>query len=171
MKHLLYLCLAVVVSLNVSAADATNDVKAVQGNWKPVKAELAGQPLPDAVLKIISLKLADGKYEALVGAVPDCGTYTIDAASQPKGMSITGTEGPNQGKTFPAIYELDGDTLRICYDLSGAKRPAEFKTVAGTQLYLVTYQRKQRVEHPDHAPDLNFKKAKAESNAAQKNLL
>lgn len=29
----------------------------------------------------------------------------------------------------------------------------------------------QRAEHPDHAPDLNFKKAKAESNAAQKQLL
>jgi hypothetical protein len=30
---------------------------------------------------------------------------------------------------------------------------------------------KQRAEHPDHAPDLNFKKARAESNAAQKPLL
>ncbi len=30
---------------------------------------------------------------------------------------------------------------------------------------------KQRAEHPDHQPDLNFKKAKAESNAAQKSLL
>ncbi len=30
---------------------------------------------------------------------------------------------------------------------------------------------KHRAEHPDHAPDLNFKKAKAESNAAQKDLI
>ena len=30
---------------------------------------------------------------------------------------------------------------------------------------------KQRAEHPDHQPDLNFKKAKAECNAAQKNLI
>ena len=30
---------------------------------------------------------------------------------------------------------------------------------------------KQRAEHPDHAPDLNFKKAKAESNAAQRELI
>jgi hypothetical protein len=30
---------------------------------------------------------------------------------------------------------------------------------------------KQRAEHPDHAPDLNFKKAKSESNAAQKKLI
>ena len=29
----------------------------------------------------------------------------------------------------------------------------------------------QRAEHPDHQPDLNFKKAKAEANAAQKDLI
>lgn len=31
--------------------------------------------------------------------------------------------------------------------------------------------KKQRSEHPDHQPDLNFKKVKAESNAAQKDLI
>ena len=30
---------------------------------------------------------------------------------------------------------------------------------------------RQRAEHPDHQPDLNFKKAKAEKNAAQKELI
>ena len=30
---------------------------------------------------------------------------------------------------------------------------------------------KARAEHPDYEPDLNFKKAKTESNAAQKNLI
>jgi len=99
--------------------------------------------MAEAVLKIISLRLDDGKYEVFVGDRPDKGTYTLDSTSKPKGMTITGTEGPNQGKTFPAIYELKGDTLRICYDLSGAKRPTEFKSVVGTKLYLVTYNRKK----------------------------
>jgi uncharacterized protein (TIGR03067 family) len=94
-------------------------------------------------LKIISLKLDNGRYEVFVGDKPDRGTYTVDSTTQPMGMTITGTEGPNNGKTFPAIFELKGDTLRICYDLSGAKRPTEFKSIAGTQLYLVTYNRKK----------------------------
>jgi uncharacterized protein (TIGR03067 family) len=94
-------------------------------------------------LKSISLKLDHGKYEVFVGGNPDRGTYIIDSASKPKSMTIPGTEGPNHGKTFPAIYELKGDTLRICYDLSGAKRPTEFKSVAGMKLYLVTYNRKK----------------------------
>ena len=99
--------------------------------------------MAEAVLKIISLKLDNGKYEVFVGDQPDRGTYTLDSTTQPRSMTIAATEGPNRGKTFPAIYELKGDTLRICYDLSGAKRPTEFKTVAGTKLYLVTYNRKK----------------------------
>src|SRR5271165_1137422 len=114
------------------------DSKVVQGVWKPLKAELGGQPMPEEVLKMITLKLQDGRYVVSVGGQLDKGTCTIDGSTQPKGMTITGTDGPNQGKTFPAIFELEGNTLRICYDLSGKRRPAEFKSVAGTKLYLVT---------------------------------
>ncbi len=143
MKNILCTCLGLASLLTGFAADAADDAKAVQGSWKPVKAELAGQPMADAVLKSISLKLDNGKYEVLVGETPDKGTYTLDSRSKPRSMVITGTDGPNQGKTFPAIYELKGDTLRICYDLSGVKRPTEFKSIAGTKLYLVTYNRQK----------------------------
>jgi uncharacterized protein (TIGR03067 family) len=149
-KYLLCLCLCVGASLHAFAAGSTDDAKTIQGSWKPVTAELAGQPMTDTVLKSISLKLDNGKYEASVGGQSDKGAYTLDSAAKPKGMTITGTAAPNSGKTFPAIYELKDDTLRICYDLSGAKRPTEFKTAAGTQLYLVTYNRKKEQFISDH---------------------
>ena len=127
------------------AARATDDLKAMSGTWKPTQAELAGQPMPPPVLKSITLKIDGLGYEVIVmtekGPSPDRGTIKLDQAATPKGMTVTGVEGPNAGKTFPAVYELAGDTLRICYDLSGAKRPTEFKTAPGTLLYLVTYQR------------------------------
>jgi uncharacterized protein (TIGR03067 family) len=142
----LVLVLGVTVIALAAAPEGADEAKTLQGTWLPTKAELGGQPMPEAVLKTIRLVLDDGKYTAYVGEEPDKGTYTLDAGSTLKGMTITGTEGPNHGKTFPAIYELgrddNGDTLRICYDLSGAKRPTEFKSVAGTKLYLVTYRRK-----------------------------
>jgi uncharacterized protein (TIGR03067 family) len=143
MKQILCIYLTVAASLTAFAANPPADAKAVQGSWTPVKADLGGQPMTEAVLKSISLKLDNGKYEVSVAGAPDKGTYTIDSTSKPKGMTITGTEGPNNGKTFPAIYELKGDTLRICYDLSGAKRPTEFKSIEGTRIYLVTYNRKK----------------------------
>lgn len=133
--------LLLAAALQASAAEPRNDAKALQGNWKPITAAIAGQPMPDQVIKTISLKLDNGKYEVYVGEHPDRGTYTIDSEANPKKMTVTGTDGPNHGKTFPAIYELKGDTLRICYDLSGAKTPTQFKSTPGTKLYLVTYHR------------------------------
>src|SRR2546430_688318 len=100
MKQILCICLAVAASLTAFAASSPDDAKAVQGNWKPVKAELAGQPMTDTFLNSISLKLDNGKYEAVVGGNPDKGTYTLDSTSKPGGMTVTGTEGPNHGKTF-----------------------------------------------------------------------
>jgi len=132
-----------VVPFVVVTAAEPDDGKAMQGTWTPVMAELAGQATPEAALKIIVLKLADGKYEVSVGGKLDRGTCTLDTTANPKGMTLVGTEGPNQGKTFRCIYELEGETLRVCYDLSGMKAPAEFKTAPGTRLYLVTYTRKK----------------------------
>ena len=138
-------CILMIASATATAfaADTAPDIKPFQGTWIPTKAELGGQPMPDAVLKTITLKLTNNEYDVTVtGERPDHGTWTIDTSAKPKGMTITGVNGPNAGKTFPSIYELEGDTLRICYDLSGAKRPTEFKSVPGTKLYLVTYKRK-----------------------------
>jgi uncharacterized protein (TIGR03067 family) len=137
-------CIALVLAVVVSAFAADiSDSKAIEGTWLPVKAELGARPMPDAVLKTISLKMEDGRYEVMADGHPDNGTYSLNTTSTPKGMTVVGTDGPNKGKTFPCIYELSGDTLRICYDLSGKKQPADFKTVAGTKLYLVTYKRKK----------------------------
>ena len=142
MKHTFLIGLVLAISLRAATA-ADSDAKAIQGNWKPVTAKLAGQHMAETVLQTISMKLEKGKYEVIADGHPDRGTYTLEASTKPKGMTVTGTDGPNQGKVYPCIYELKGDTLRICYDLSGTKRPTAFDSVAGTKLYLVTYARKK----------------------------
>jgi uncharacterized protein (TIGR03067 family) len=69
------------------------------------------------------------------------GTSKADATVTPKTLDVMGNSGPNKGKTLKAIYELDGDKLKVCYDLSGSARPTEFKTSAGTQQFMVTYKK------------------------------
>ena len=139
-KYILSICLVFAVSLVTFAADVP-DAKSIQGDWKPVKAELGGLAMADEVLKTISLKIGEGTYEVNVGNSPDKGTVTEDSSTKPKSMTVTGTEGPNKGKTFPCIYELKGDTLRICYDLSGVKRPTEFKSEAGSENFVNVHKR------------------------------
>jgi uncharacterized protein (TIGR03067 family) len=140
MKKLLLACAIFVSTLALSFG--ADDAKAVQGVWKPVTAVLGGKPMPPPVVKAITLTLTNGMYDVMVEHErPDKGTVTLNTTTTPKQMSITGTNGPNLGKTFPAIYEVNGDTLRICYDLSGEKYPTDYKSVPGTKLYLVTYKR------------------------------
>lgn len=141
-KLLLLLCAGCFVFLPLKNYKAEGDQKMIEAAWIPMSFELAGQKLPDAALKDTKLVLADGRYTYQ----NDQGTYKlvpVEKPKAPKAMDITGTEGPNKGKTFLAIYELTGDTLRICYDLSGQTRPSEFTTRAGTKEFLATYKRGQ----------------------------
>jgi uncharacterized protein (TIGR03067 family) len=111
---------------------ACNGDDTIEGAWLPSSAELGGQKLPDEVRKTMKLVVKDDKYTVTVGTAVDQGTVKLNASAKPKAMDITGTDGPNKGKTIPAIYERNGDTLRICYDLSGKSHPTEFNTKQGT---------------------------------------
>src|SRR5262249_41377221 len=119
------------------------DGDTLQGTWLPATAELGGKMFPDEVRKTVKLVIKGDKYTVTVGKQVDQGTVKLNPSAKPKEMDITGTDGPNTGKTILAIYERNGDTLRICYDLSGKNRPTEFKAKAGTQLFLVTYKREK----------------------------
>jgi uncharacterized protein (TIGR03067 family) len=115
----------------------------LDGTWLPVTAELSGRTFPDEVRKTIQLVIEGDRYTVTSGNQVDQGTVRTNPAAKPKEIDITGTSGPNQGRTIPAIYERDGDRLRVCYDLSGQSRPTEFKTAEGTLLFLVTYEREK----------------------------
>ena len=138
-RPLAVLALILASPLVVSAADA-KDADSLEGTWVPSSAELGGKAFPDEVRKTIKLVVKGDDYTVTVGKQTDKGTAKVNAKAKPKEIDITGTDGPNKGKTIPAIFERDGDTLRICYDLSGKARPTEFKSAEGTQTFLVTYK-------------------------------
>jgi len=138
-----FLALVLVVSLSSAAWSGDAKDETIDGAWLPSSAELGGKKFSDEVRKTIKLVVKDDKYTVTVGAAVDQGTVKLDPSAKPKALDITGTDGPNKGKKIPAIYERDGDTLRVCYDLSGKSRPTEFKSEAGTQLFLVTYKREK----------------------------
>jgi uncharacterized protein (TIGR03067 family) len=141
------ICIAFAFAISLSAAAISGDVQdddVIQGLWLPSSADLGGNRFPDEVRKAIRLEVRDGKYTVTVGEQPDKGTIKLNPSARPKELDIAGTEGPNKGRTILAIYRLEGDTLTVCYDLSGKSRPTEFKSTAGTQLFLVTYKREKQ---------------------------
>ena len=137
----IFTLLVIALSGPFSPGDAESDAQKLEGTWKPQSAEMAGAQYPQKVLDTMTLVLKGETYLVDVGGQKDEGKCKHDSAKSPKTLDITGTNGPNEGKTFLAIYELKGDELKVCYDLSGDSRPTEFATKAGTQLFLVNYRR------------------------------
>ena len=135
-----FVAFALVVSCAPAAWSDNAKENVLDGTWLPSTAEFGGKPFPEEVRKSIRLEIKGDLYTVTVGKQPDRGTCKLNPSAMPKSLDITGTEGPNKGKTILAIYERKGDTLRVCYDLTGKSRPKEFKTKVGTQLFLVEYK-------------------------------
>ena len=144
MKKLALLYAGIVMALPCVARgdDAKKDESKIDGTWMGKTAELGGKKLPGQAVTGLKLTLKKGEYEVQAESA-DRGTVTYNDSAKPKEMDIKGVEGPNKGKTILAIYELTGDELTICYDLTGKSRPTEFKTVPKSRLFLVTYERKK----------------------------
>lgn len=109
----------------------------LHGTWRPVRAELDGEAAPDLALERMELLLQPDSYTVrFAGAVHDHGAYIQTETT----LILTAQQGANSGRVIPAIYQLVGDRLRICYGIDGLA-PTAFKTHAGSQRYLVTYRR------------------------------
>lgn len=137
------------VSLLVAADDdAKKDLEALKGNWTVVSAERDGKKLTDEQLKDVMLTL-DGTGKATVkkgDQVLFDGTIKIDPTKKPKALDTTQTsDGENKGKTLLGIYELDGDTLKICTaEPAGKDRPTEFSSKPGSGNFLRVYKREKK---------------------------
>lgn len=124
------------------ADDQATEMKNLSGKWKVEQAEANGSQVPDEVRQSLTLTMKDDKYEVpSPNGGKDEGTFRLDVSKKPKTMEIKGTKGPNQGKTILAIYELNKDTLKICYDVTGKNYPPEFSAPANSGRLLITFRR------------------------------
>lgn len=143
-RRFLIAWLGLTLLLPVATTWAADPLPTREGIWKPIAAVLGGVRLPDEALRGITLEIVGDRYVVTVTgeAEPDRGTTLLDTTTSPKRMTLKSLEGPNQGKTFLAIYEQkDANSMRVCYDLSGTDFPKSFQAPKGTRLYLVGYRR------------------------------
>jgi uncharacterized protein (TIGR03067 family) len=130
---------ALVAGCATSNMNATSNL---QGTWTCISAKVDGNALPEATTALLRLTLTQDRYKTEKG--PDVlfdSTYTINSESDPKQISIVGTEGDLAGKEAQGIFSLEGDTLRICYTMPGSPRPQTFESPTGSKAYLLVWKR------------------------------
>lgn len=126
------LVVALVLAGAATAQDGADDQKKLAGTWVLASGENDGKAVSAEALKTSRLVFDGDKHVVTVGGTVYKGTQKLDPAAKPKAIDITDTEGPFKGKTILGIYDVSGDTFKICYDPSGKARPKEFTGKAGS---------------------------------------
>jgi uncharacterized protein (TIGR03067 family) len=95
--------------------------------------------------KITVANHADGTWAVMTdGKAFWKGSSTLDPMTKPKGIDFVPTEGANAGQTHLGIYEIDGNTRRLCFALPGKARPTEFGFQPGSGHILVVFRREKK---------------------------
>ena len=119
-------------------ADVEKELKKFQGTWTFESVEAGSKKLPADQFKGITVTFEGDKYAVKKGdEVVEAATQKLDPSKSPKTLDAKVTDGPNKGAVILGIYEISGDTLKVCFDPEGKKRPTEFKGVSGSQTLVV----------------------------------
>jgi uncharacterized protein (TIGR03067 family) len=123
---------------NLAAARA--DLERLQGSWRPTQIVANGNPAEADALDRLTVTIQGNRYLVVKPDSEESGQFHLDEAHQPAWMDVT----TPSGDYVPAIYELTGDTLRVCYAINGAPRPTAFESTAGSDRVFAVYQRIDR---------------------------
>ena len=125
---------------------AARELRAMAGSWRPVFMENNGyQSSSEADLSgILWIRDADGRWTARRDgkAVVEWAVRKIDPTQNPRTIDIEVAAGVYKGVVYLGIYELDGDTLRICFALPDKpERPTDFSAAKGSVRALSEFRR------------------------------
>lgn len=120
--------------------EKVKDEEAIVGSWSIDNFDAAGEkpPPPDQVAAIRFVFADKGVFTMTGGpAERGEGTYKLDPAAKTKTIDIT-----FDGRKMLGLYELDGDTLKLCIPNSpDSPRPEEFKADGKARVAIITFKR------------------------------
>lgn len=127
---------------------AKGDLKNIQGTWKVEIAKHGGESAPADYIKnmrvvfsgnkiIIKVTIKDSRHT-------DEATFEIHPGKKPKAIEIIPQKGKAGSRPVRGIYQLDGDTLKMCW-VKGDKieRPKEFAAPVSTPYTLMVLKREK----------------------------
>jgi len=126
----------------VLAQSAEQAQKQLQGTWIATKAERDGKAADDVVGHRLSFTGNRFRIQSKDGKLVYAGTVRVDPSAKPAAIDFDNTDGILKGKTWKAIYALDGDTLVTCDNAPNLdeRRPTAFEARSGSGYILITFK-------------------------------
>jgi uncharacterized protein (TIGR03067 family) len=109
------------------------DYRAFEGTWRFTSLRIGGKDIPVVAFKEARLICKGRDFTYLDAEGLSRGTFSLGVDQSPRTIDTTFTEGPLKGQSMIGIYELEGDTYRVCMNLSGKDRPKELDSKAGSR--------------------------------------
>jgi uncharacterized protein (TIGR03067 family) len=139
--HWQLLIAVLVVAPGAPDEDKKKDEELIQGTWTIVSREMIGKRTPDAELKTGKVIIKDGAMTFDDGKKKEKVPYKLDPSKKPKTIDLVNT-GPEAKETTAAIYELDGDTLKICWSEKDPDHyPTKFASDANSTQTMIILKR------------------------------
>jgi uncharacterized protein (TIGR03067 family) len=135
------LCLAIVLTAETARSGNKKEQEKFEGAWSLVEVKGGKAPPKKEDAK---LTFKGDKVTFMASDKTEEATYSVDPTKKPKEINVH-MEKKGKKQTVKGIYELDGDTLKICH-FSGKKsvegRPKEL--VANDETVLVVLKRDKK---------------------------
>ena len=141
----LMLALSVLAGAEAAKEDeGKKDQETIQGDWAQQSMVVDGAKVPDDEAQALFRSMKDDKYtiyqfKKVIGK----GTFKLDASRKPKTIDATTTAG-GRSLTLLGIYELDGDSLKLCFAPPGKPRPSDFTSKKGSEHRLSVWEREKK---------------------------
>ena len=102
-----------------------------------VAGEKAGQKAPEKDARSMTVEINGDNLTFIRGDHRETFKIVVNSAAKPNQIDLTGEDGTSR----PGIYELKGDSLKLCLSATG-ERPGEFTSVPGTKTAVMVLERK-----------------------------
>ncbi len=131
----------IALAVLVGAEDSKKAPTELEGVWQLLSGITAGDRVPDEETTLYTAVLRGNmctwmrRHRTLTET-----TFRLDPTAKPKQVDLVAD--PRHGVPTLGIYELEGDTLKMCFALEGGPRPRSFEPTTGNRQTIRTYTRK-----------------------------
>jgi uncharacterized protein (TIGR03067 family) len=144
MRHVVFLpLLAFLLGADTPKNDdvVSDDQNEILGTWKVVKGVRGGVAMPVERRDSTTFEFKDKKLVVHENAHEEPAEFVLDCSKTPKLIDIKPRNGP---KAIYGIFEINGDTLKLCFTREGGNRPTAFESKEGTEVMLIVLNRQKK---------------------------
>jgi uncharacterized protein (TIGR03067 family) len=117
------------------------DIDLLQGSWSIQSLTMEGFDVPASMFANASIVVRANRFTSLGMGITYEGALELDSSASPRQLNMLFDAGPEKGNTNLAIYELTGDTWKLCLATRGSVRPTAFASTPGSGIALQVLHR------------------------------